>query len=194
MPLVASEPALFPEALFSDSDALAGRPGRWWAVYTKSRAEKTLARHLLTREVPYYLPLSRNSYRKNGRTFTSYLPLFPGYVFLHANETERVIALESNVVSRILPIPDQARLFADLRKVDRMLAAEAPVATTHEFLPGEPVRIVAGPFEGQSGTLVRHGNQSRLVVEVAFLQQAVWADVEDWMVEPAGRTDLVNCQ
>src|SRR5258708_15806295 len=121
MPLVAPEPAQFPDNLWSDMDALADRPGQWWAVYTKSRGEKALARHLYTRSVPYYLPMNNHIWQKNGRTFTSQLPLFPGYVFLFGDNDDRVSALESNQVSRVLPVTDQPRLFSDLRRVARML-------------------------------------------------------------------------
>ena len=184
MPIVAAEPVMFPEGLLTEPDALADRHGRWWAVYTKSRAEKALARHLNLRSVPYYLPLYRNSWQKNGRTFTSHLPLFPGYVFLFGEDPARVAALESNCVSRMLPVLDQSRLFTDLRRVDRMLSAQVPVTPVDQYLPGQPVRIIAGPFAGLVGTLVRKGSQLRLVVEVAFLNQAVWAEVEPWTVEP----------
>ena len=57
----------------------------------------------------------------------------------------RVAALESNQVSRLLPVPDQVRLVSDLRRVDRMLAAEAPVAPADALVVGRPVRITAGP-------------------------------------------------
>jgi transcription antitermination factor NusG len=192
MPIVAAEPVMYPEGLLTDADALADWRGQWWAVYTKSRAEKALARHLNVRSVPYYLPLCRNTWQKNGRTFTSHLPLFPGYVFLFGDDAARVAALESNCVSRMLPVLDQGRLFSDLRRVDRMLSARVPVAPADELLPGQPVRIVAGPFAGLTGTLVRKGAQLRLVVEVAFLNQAVWAEVEPWTVEPVPQSSLAS--
>jgi transcriptional antiterminator NusG len=187
MPLLPPEPASFPENLLTDPTPLATRPGRWWAVYTKARGEKALARHLRGRGVPHYLPLHRHTWRNKGRTFTSYLPLFPGYVFLHGDDQARVAALESNLISRILDVPDQKRLVNDLRRVDRMVAADVPVELADALVPGQAVEIVAGPFQGLQGTLVRHGNQLRLVVAVTFLQQAVSAEVEGWMVEPVGR-------
>jgi transcription antitermination factor NusG len=193
MPLIAPEPIRFPDGLFSDADALAGRPGRWWVAHTKSRAEKSLARHLHGRSVPYFLPLHRRTWRNQGRQFNSYLPLFPGYVFFFGDEDGRVAALESNTVSTLLPVPDSAALVADLRRVDRLLAAQAPVSPVTELAIGRPVRIIAGPFEGLTGTLERHGGQFRLVVRVAFINQAVWAEVERWMVEPADQPALVGC-
>ena len=193
MPLLAAEPIRFPDGLLTDPDALADRPGRWWAVHTKARGEKALARHLFGRFVAYYLPLHKHSWKNNGRTFTSHLPLFPGYVFLFGDDDARVAALESNQVSRMLPVPDQVRLVNDLRRVDRMLAAQAPIAPADAMAPGQPVRITAGAFEGLTGTLVQHGNQLRLVVEVAFLKQAVSVEVDGWMVEPVGQVAPAGC-
>jgi transcription termination/antitermination protein NusG len=193
MPLLAAEPACFPDGLLTDPDVLADRPGCWWAVHTKARGEKALARHLVGRSVAYYLPLHKHRWKTNGRTFTSHLPLFPGYVFVFGDDDARIAALESNQVSRLLPVPDPARLVADLRWVRRMLAAEAPVAPADALAVGQAVRIAAGPFEGLTGTLVHHGGQMRLVVEVAFLRQAVSVEVDGWMVEPAGRPAPAAC-
>jgi transcription termination/antitermination protein NusG len=193
MPLLAAEPVRFPDGLLTDPDALADRRGRWWVVHTKARGEKALARHLFGRSVSYYLPLHRNTWKNNGRTFTSHLPLFPGYVFVYGDEDDRVAALESNQVSRLLPVTDQDRMVSDLRRVDRMLAADAPVAPADAMAPGQPVRIVAGLFEGLTGTLVHQGGQLRLVVEVDFLKQAVSVEVEGWTVEPVGQHTTVGC-
>lgn len=191
MPIIAAEPTHFPEGLLSNPDIAAERTGQWWAVYTKSRGEKALARHLHARSIAYYLPLYRSTWQNKGRKFTSYLPLFTGYVFLYGDNDDRIGALESNQISRVLPVTDQKRLFMDLRRVERMLTAEAQVTPVDTLVPGQEVRIIAGPLEGLTGTLVRQGGQLRLVVEVTFLRQAVCAEVEPWMVEPANRPALV---
>ena len=56
MPILAPETSLFPANLLDDFPC-ADSERRWWAIYTKSRQEKSLARHLLSCEVPFYLPL-----------------------------------------------------------------------------------------------------------------------------------------
>jgi transcriptional antiterminator RfaH len=191
MPLLPPEPNGFPETLFAEPDALAERPGCWWAVYTRSKGEKALSRHLRGRGVFHYLPLARNTWKNKGRTFTSYLPLFPGYVFLHGDNDARVAALESNLISRVLEVPNQKRLLIDLCRVDRVLAADAPVERADALIPGRAVEIIAGPFQGLQGTLIRYANQLRLVVAVTFLQQAISVEVEGWMVEPVSRPAFV---
>jgi transcriptional antiterminator RfaH len=185
MPLLPPEPSRFPDDVLTEFPTPTGGPERWWVIYTKAKAEKSLARHLRGRGVGHYLPLEANTWRKNGRTFSSYVPLFPGYVFLFGDDASRVAALESNTISRILEVPEQRRLLHDLRRIDRMLSAEVPLEPAEGLVPGQTVKIVAGPLADVQGTLVRKAGQMRLVVEVTFLRQAVSAEVEAWMVEPA---------
>ncbi len=52
---------LYPETLLDETNETEITEGAsvrcWWAVYTKSRQEKALARDLLAHQVPFYLPL-----------------------------------------------------------------------------------------------------------------------------------------
>jgi hypothetical protein len=52
---------LYPETLLDEADEteiVEGASARyWWAIYTKSRQEKALARDLLAYQIPFYLPL-----------------------------------------------------------------------------------------------------------------------------------------
>lgn len=192
MPILSSEPTQFPANLLSDSTFADPQAGRWWAMHTRSRAEKALARHLFSRGVSYYLPLKQQTWRNNGRRFQSLLPLFPGYVFVRGSDDDRIAALESNLISRILDVPDPNRLWCDLRRVQCVLDADVEVGLAGELLVGSSVKIVAGPLEGLSGVLIRHGSQLRLVIEVKFLRQAISVEVEPWMVEPAHQTERAS--
>jgi transcriptional antiterminator RfaH len=182
MPLLSLEPFIHPERVL-DHPADAA-PGRWWVLHTRPRAEKTLARRLLDRDVPFFLPLYQRQWRNRGRQFRSYLPLFPGYVFLHGDDRQRLAALETNLVAQVLPAEDQSRLRADLRRVHQLITTGAPVTPEDRLEPGDPVAIVKGPFAGLEGTVLRRGKQLRFVVEVHLLRRAVSVEVESWMVEP----------
>src|SRR5947209_5995875 len=123
MPLLALEPFLHPADLLDQPPA--DDLGRWWVLHTRPRAEKTLARRLHGREVRHFLPLYERHWKNNGRAYRSYLPLFPGYVFLHGDQATRVQALETNLVAQVLPVDDQQRLFGDLQRVHRLLTTGA---------------------------------------------------------------------
>ncbi len=180
MPLLALEPFVHPP------DLLTGAPhaqsGTWLALHTRPRAEKTLARKLLQGEIDFFLPLYKRQWRNRGRLFSSYLPLFPGYVFLHGDNEARLRALETNLVAQVLTVTDQAQLVEDLRRVYQMVDSGLSLTPEQRLLPGTPVEIVKGPLAGSYGKVLRNGGKLRLVVEVQFLNQGVSVDIESWML------------
>ena len=182
MPLLALEPFIHPQHLLEESTP-ADEALRWWVLHTRPRAEKTLARRFHGLEMPYFLPLHQKQWRAKGRAFRSFLPLFPGYVFLHGDGQARLAALETNLVAQVLPVEDQLQLHADLRRVYHLLSTGAAVTPEERLSPGDPVEIVKGPFAGLEGKVLRRGKQMRFMVEVQFLRQAVSVELEDWMVQ-----------
>ena len=93
----------FPFGLFEDDQYEPGVSDRqWWAIFTKSRHEKALARDLERFEIPFFLPLVMRENRIRNRTVEAYLPLFSGYVFMFGCDDERVRTLTTNRVSTVL--------------------------------------------------------------------------------------------
>ena len=183
MPILAAEPDCYPLNLL---DELAVDPGdrRWWAVYTKSRQEKSLARQLSGMSVPYYLPLISKTSRIGGRKVKSHLPVFAGYVFLFGTDEERVQALTTNRISKILAVPGTEEMTTDLRHVRSLILAGAPLTVEARLQPGERVRIKSGSLMGLEGTIICRRGETRLLIAVHYLQQGVSVQIEDYMVEP----------
>ena len=154
---------------------------RWRVVYTRSRQEKSLARHLVAHEVPFYLPLIK---QKKHRRTASRLPLFTGYLFMHCDAEERVTALTSNRISQILDVEDQATLITDLRQIHTLIHADAPLTIEQRLQPGRKVRVKDGVLAGLEGTIVSRRTDSRLLVAVNYLNQGVSIQIDDFMVEP----------
>jgi transcriptional antiterminator RfaH len=186
MPLLVAEPRAFPDTLFSDPAVVADGGRRWWVLYTRARMEKALARKLRAQQIPFYLPLYEHTLTSGGRKRRSFLPLFTGYVFLFGDESDRVTALESNLLCSTIPVPDQTRLFEDLCRVERVLGGAVPVTPEMELPPGAPVEITAGAFQGLSGKVIKRGAHTRLLVEVEFLRRGVSIEVEEWTLRPLG--------
>lgn len=181
MPLLELETFVYPEELLSTPD-LQSSVERWWVLHTRPRAEKTLTRRFLDRGASFYLPLYSRKWRNKGREFESHLPLFPGYVFLFGDQTDRLRALETNLVAHVIPVDDQQRLHSDLVRVHNLLCTGAPVTPEDRLEPGDPVEIVKGPFAGLEGKVIKRGKQLRFVIEVQFLRRAVSAEMESWMI------------
>src|SRR4051812_29571072 len=85
MPLLDAETSLHPDDLL-ERTRIQAPEDRWWVLNTRPRAEKALARSCLARQLQFYLPLYHKRWRSAGRYFNSYLPLFPGYLFLQGDD------------------------------------------------------------------------------------------------------------
>jgi transcriptional antiterminator RfaH len=184
MPLLPPEPFLFPEDLLSFYPEPAGGARRWWVLHTRPRAEKALARKFRSRGMSFFLPVHERVWRNGGRTFSSYLPLFPGYLFLHGDEQARLAALETNAVARILAVADQGELHEDLSAVHRLIRSGTPLTPQGQLEPGDWVEITSGALAGMEGQVLRRGKQLRFLVKVRFLQQGVFVELESWMIRP----------
>lgn len=185
MPILERQTSLFPSELLDDSDSEPKLYDRnWWAVFTRTRQEKALARELERLEVPFYLPLLTKSNYFRQRVVESHIPLFPGYVFLYATDAERIKALTTNRIMSLLTVPDQDRLQHDLRQLQRLIEAKAPLTLEERLQPGHRVRIRFGSLQGLEGVITdRRGGKRRLLVAVEFLQSGVSVEIEDFMVE-----------
>lgn len=183
MPILKEETSMYPETLLDAApEETANR--RWLAIYTKARQEKSLARELLKYQVPFYLPLVRKTSVARGRKRTSLMPLFGGYVFLFGSEEERVRALTTNRISRVLPVEDPDQLVFDLRQLRQLIAANAPLTVESRMGPGQRVRVRQGAFAGLEGTVLKRRGETRLLVSINFLQQGASVEIDDFMLDP----------
>jgi transcription antitermination factor NusG len=182
MPLLSMETYLFPEDLFN------GREGRddqlWWVLYTRRRMEKVLARKFAAAQVTFFLPLHKKKWRdRNNRAFSSFLPLFPSYVFICERDIWAV-APKTNEVLQILKVTDQKRLQADLGRIYRVMQTGMAVTPEEGLQSGALVLIESGPLAGMEGRIIKRGKNWRFFVEVDFLRRGVSVEVEGWTLRP----------
>jgi transcriptional antiterminator RfaH len=183
MPILAEEPTLYPEGLL-DEVAPAEGDRRWWAVYTRSRQEKSLARQLHALRIPYYLPLVPKASFSGGRRVKSLLPLFGSYVFMFADEVERLDALGTHRIAHVFKAPSVAEMTRDLRNVRSLIASGAPLTVEARLREGQRVRVKHGSLMGIEGMILSRRGEDRLLVAVEFLQQGVSILINDFQVEP----------
>jgi transcription antitermination factor NusG len=184
MPLLPLEPFLFPEDVLTQPPPAEEEDGQWWVLHTRPRAEKTLARRLLEGRQPFFLPLYQRKWHNNGRSFQSWLPLFPGYVFLHGSGQARLKALQTNLLANVLPVLDQEQLQADLRRVHALIVSGLPLLPEERLEPGTAVEIVRGPLAGLEGKVLRQGKNWKFFVEVKLLQRGVSVEIDAAMIRP----------
>ena len=69
----------------------------WFVIQTKPRNEKKVEQQIIARNVEVFLPLVTSIRYWSDRKKKVQVPLFSGYLFVHATEEERLIAIKNNI-------------------------------------------------------------------------------------------------
>lgn len=182
MPILPKEPDCLPSDLLDDPVSVSSA---WWLLYTKSRQEKLLMRHLRVLDIPHYSPMVMRRHRApNGRVRTIYSPLFANYVFMRGDDETRYQSICTGCVTKAAPITEVEMLVTDLRQIRELIEIGAPLTVESRLIPGQQVRVKTGPFARFEGTVLRRENETRLLVAVRFMDQGVSVKLDDCQLEP----------
>lgn len=163
---------------------------RYWRVFSvRARAEKRVAERLAAAGIETFLPLRVALRQWSDRKKRVEVPLFPGYVFAHVDERERLAALTDEAVARAVSFGGTPAVVSD-REMDlvRALAAmpERVEAVTREAFPvGAEVILTNGPLQGARGHVTGHPREAYLLVEVPSVRQSIRVHVPaNWAFRP----------
>lgn len=156
---------------------------RWYAVQTRSRHEKLVARELAARQVDYYLPLVPCRKRRSDRYVVIQEPLFPGYVFtrlVYPDCDQRINVLDTRGVVRFLgdgvkawPVSDE-----EVLSVKAVVQARVDCSPYPYLREGAYVEVIHGPLKHAKGILVEEPKNHRLVVSISLFAQSISAEVD----------------
>lgn len=161
----------------------------WYAVYVRSKHEKKVADALAVKGYECMLPTYREKRKWSDRTTVLELPLFPGYVFSRFNIDLRLPVLTVPGVISVagigkVPQPIDADEIDQIRKV---IAVGHPAQPWPFLKKGQRVRITAGPLTGVEGILSQQRGESRVVLSVSLLRQAISVQVDSDAIRPVSR-------
>ncbi len=145
-----------------------------------------MADQLACKGVESLLPTYEKFSRWSDRLHRSRSPLFPGYVFVHVSDRERVPVLQTIGVINLVSVAGRPSPLED-EEVERLRAcnAHANQVEPHPFLKsGQRVRVKHGPFAGWEGVLVEKQNSARLVINVEQIMKSVAINLHGADVEP----------
>jgi transcription antitermination factor NusG len=160
---------------------------QWFAVWTRSRQEKTSAAMLEAIGVPHFLPLKSETRQWSDRKQTVTVPLFSGYLFVRINPVRdsRLEVLKTPGIAGIvgnqtgpLPVPDQQ--IEDIRTVLEKRVECVVLPLLHE---GDRVRVMRGPLAGVQGRLVRNNTSTRLSISIEMIHKSLLVSVSRHDVE-----------
>ena len=152
----------------------------WFAIYTKSHHEKSVARQLSQKGIDHYLPLYKTKHSwSHGRRMCLDLPLFPNYLFVHIPQSERARVLQTEGVVMFVDRGDALAPIRD-REIE-LLRAELHLRKPEpepKVLIGQKARIVTGALAGIEGIVLRRKGELRLIITVPLIHQCVAVEVD----------------
>jgi transcription termination/antitermination protein NusG len=158
---------------------------RWYAVYTRSRHEKSVADQLRYKQIETFLPLCEMMRRWKNGDHRVQLPLFPGYTFVHIALKDRLHVLNVPGVVRLVgfdgipvPLADE-----DVESLRRALSSSVKVAPHPYLAMGRRVRVTAGPLTGLEGILVRKKGDFQVVLSLDLIQRSVLVHIDALSLE-----------
>jgi transcription antitermination factor NusG len=163
----------------------------WYALWTHSHCEQLVRDQLLRAGFRAFLPTVDVWSRRRGVRRLIDVPMFPGYLFLrHAidkksycevSRVRGVVRLLGERWDCLARIPDD-----EMEAIERIATAREPVLPYPYLKEGRRARIVAGPFAGLEGILVKSRlDKGLLVLSVHLLQRSVAMSVDATAVAPA---------
>ena len=161
---------------------------RWYALHAKSRHEDVVFRGLGRKSIEAFLPKIQVMSRRKDRRKRIFVPLLPGYVFVHTNlnpdhywdiiKTYGVVRI-IGIRGKPVPAKDEEILSLQiLHGTDRTVRNQAYMKR------GDRIMIMEGPLKGLAGFYLRHkGRSDKVVVSIDLLQRSLAVEIENWLVE-----------
>jgi len=161
---------------------------RWYAVRTRSRHEKLVARQLETQGIQAFLPVVSKINQWSDRRKQVEQPLFSGYAFVRLNHSssDRVRVLQTQGVVNFvgvqgvgIAIPDQ-----EIENINTLLASKATYQERPYLHIGQRVRVCGGALDGLEGILTAENSDQSVVISVGLIQRSLSVRVAGYNVEP----------
>ncbi len=164
----------------------------WYAIYTRPKFEKKIDSELKLKGLSAYLPLHTVHRVWSDRIKKIQEPLFPSYIFVYANLSERFLALQTSGVVRMVsfngqPVQIPSEQIDDIKKILEHGISPEP----HEYFSlGDEVEVLYGPLRGLRGLFVEERGKERLAISVHAIQQSFAIEIEGTSIKKVKTVDL----
>ena len=152
----------------------------WYAVYTKSRAEKNVYADLAKEGIECFLPTYKTLRQWSDRKKVVELPLFTSYVFVYITKKEYYKVLSVKGVVKYVSFEGNAVAIpnAQMDKLHLVVNSNLEIEITDTcFKEGQQVEVIMGSLRGLRGELVKFNRKSRVLVRIDHLDQNLLVNI-----------------
>lgn len=154
----------------------------WYALYTKSRAEKKVYDQLIQLGITTYLPLRKILRQWSDRKKWVEVPVISSYIFINipkgdyrrAFEAHGVVAYVSHK-GKACTIPD-ADIDAMKRTIENQMDFDVE---TDRLRKGQTIEVTSGPLKGVSGKVLEVQGAKKLYLSISNIGYTLVIDLAD---------------
>lgn len=148
----------------------------WFALYTKPRSEFKAAEELGKKSLEFFLPARETIKQWSDRKKKVMAPLFPGYIFVKANEKERFYSMQCSSIIRTICFSGQPSKIPEtqIESLKKLMLSPEKIEVRPQISRGTRVLVTEGPLQGVTGIVFSSDNQeSMIAVTVDLLKRSV---------------------
>jgi len=157
---------------------------KWYALYTKARAEKKVLEQLTQMGIKAYLPLKRVLRQWSDRKKWVEVPVISSYIFINIPETDyrrvfdaRGVVAYVSYKGKAVTIPGH-EIEAMRKTIENNIEFDVQ---QRELKKGEEITITSGPLQGVKGIIKEvHGNK-KLYISISNIGYTLVINMEDVM-------------
>jgi len=147
---------------------------KWYALYTRPRAEKLVYQRLVETGIETFLPIQKTYRKWSDRKKLIEKPLLSSYIFVKTIRKNFPIIFNTNGVVKFISFEGQP-VSIPQNQIDNLkllINSDADIEVTSEkFAAGDNVEVISGSLIGLTGELIKIGNRNRVVVRIDRLDQ-----------------------
>ena len=140
---------------------------------------------MVSKNIEAYLPLLKERRKWSDRKKWVEFPLFSSYLFARIDIKNSIFVLQTQGVNTIIKFGEKIAVVQDDVIKAMRLAIEGgyQLEPTEYFVEGNLVEVIAGPMKGVSGIVARLKGQSRLIIKIDAIQQALSIQIESKFIK-----------
>jgi transcription antitermination factor NusG len=147
---------------------------KWYAVYTRPRAEKLVYQRLVEEGIETFLPLQKTYRIWSDRKKLVEKPLLSSYIFVRTNSKNFPVVFKTNGVVKFISFEGQP-VSIPQNQIDNLrllINSDADIEVSSEnFARGDSVEVISGSLVGLTGELIKTGGKKRVIVRIDRLDQ-----------------------
>lgn len=163
----------------------------WYAIYTKPRHEKKVYQQLVDKDIVAFLPMTKSLRQWKDRRKWVEMPLFTGYVFIDILLKNKIEALQTHGVVKMVSFGGVPASIPDwqIEQLKRVISQPESLRLEQYLKKGDTVEVIAGPLKGVKGYLREVRGETRVAILIDGIYQSASFEVQKNFVKKIERVE-----